>query len=103
MEPSVTTRRQFVKANLAGTLAAAVPACAAGAAPAPALNPRYEQLDQILRQPVLKRELFSSPVIIESLELLRFKDRFLCRVRSRDGAEGISVGNLFRGRIFLCG
>ena len=88
-----TTRRQFVKANLAGTLAAAMPACAFGAAAAPALNARYAKLDEILRQPVLKRELFASPVIIEKLELLRHKNSFLCRVRSRDGAEGISVAH----------
>src|SRR5208283_2044936 len=88
-----TTRRQFVKASLAGTLAGAVPASAFGAAAAPALNPRYARLDEILRQPVLKRELFASPVIIESLELLRYNGSFLCRVRSRDGAEGISVGH----------
>jgi L-alanine-DL-glutamate epimerase-like enolase superfamily enzyme len=91
--PMKTTRRQFVKANLAGTLAAALPARTSRAAAAPSLNPRYAQLDEILRQPVLKRELFTTPVIIESLELLRYKDSFLCRVRSRDGAEGISVGH----------
>ena len=88
-----TTRRQFVNANLAGTLAAAMPACAFGAAAAPALNARYAKLDEILRQPVLKRELFASPVIIEKLELLRYKNSFLCRVRSRDGAQGISVAH----------
>src|SRR6516164_2772531 len=88
-----TTRRQFVKANLAGTLAAAVPASAFGAATAPALNPRYAKLDEILKQPVLKRELFKNPVIIQTLELLRYRDSFLCRVRSRDGAEGLSVGH----------
>ena len=88
-----TTRRQFVKAKVAGALAAAVPVCSSEAAAVAALNPRYAQLDQILRQPVLKRELFASPVIIESLELLRYRDSFLCRVRSRDGAEGISVGH----------
>ncbi len=88
-----TTRRQFVKAHVAGTLAGAVPASAPGAAAAPGLNPRYARLDEILRQPVLKRELFTSPLIIESLELLRYQGSFLCRVRSRDGAEGISVGH----------
>ena len=87
------TRRQFVKANLAGTLAAAVPTSPSVAAVAPAIASRYAQLDEILRQPVLKRELFSTPVIIQSLELLRYKDTFLCRVRSRDGAEGISVAH----------
>ena len=92
-----TNRRRFVKANLLGSLAAALPLSVLGAdAPrsgAKIQNPRYARLDEILRQPVLKRELFAAPVIIETLELLRYKDSFLCRVRSRDGAEGISVGH----------
>jgi L-alanine-DL-glutamate epimerase-like enolase superfamily enzyme len=54
---------------------------------------KYKTLDNILTQPVLKRELFNTPVIIESLELLRFQNTFLCRVRSKDGAAGISVAN----------
>ena len=83
-------RRQFVKASLLGGLATALPARAQEPA---SKNPRYARLDEILKQPVLKRQLFPDPVIIESLELLRFKDNFLCRVRSRDGAEGMSVGH----------
>ena len=92
-----TTRRQFVRANVVGGLVAALPLAAAAAErPRPRLasqNPRYARLDEILRQPVLKRELFTEPVIIDTLELLRYKDNFLCRVRSRDGAEGFSVGH----------
>ena len=53
----------------------------------------YSVLDEVLAKPVLKRELFPDPVMIETLELLRFEDNFICRVRSTDGAEGISVGN----------
>ncbi len=53
----------------------------------------YSKLDEIMAKPVLKKELFTEPVIIETLELLRFEDNFLCRVRSKDGAVGISVGN----------
>ncbi len=53
----------------------------------------YSKLDEVLVKPVLKKELFKEPVIIETLELLRFEDNFLCRVRSTDGAVGISVGN----------
>ena len=55
----------------------------------------YEQLDKALRQPVLKRELFPDPVIIASVELLRDRSSFICRVRSKDGAEGISIGHPF--------
>jgi L-alanine-DL-glutamate epimerase-like enolase superfamily enzyme len=54
---------------------------------------RYARLDEVLTEPVLKRELFPTPVIIETLELLRYQNSFLCRVRSTDGAEGISVGH----------
>jgi L-alanine-DL-glutamate epimerase-like enolase superfamily enzyme len=90
-----TTRRKFLKASALGGLSAAFPASAAelshSASGNP--NPRYATLDQILRQPVLKRNLFPAPVIIDTLELLRYQGNFLCRVRSRDGAEGISVGH----------
>jgi L-alanine-DL-glutamate epimerase-like enolase superfamily enzyme len=57
------------------------------------VNTRYARLDAILNQPVLKKELFTTPVIIDKLELLRLNNSFLCRVRSRDGAEGISVAH----------
>jgi L-alanine-DL-glutamate epimerase-like enolase superfamily enzyme len=91
------TRRRFLKANLLGGVAAAFPLSTLGAESTAAgqgsKNPRYRRLDEILKEPVLKREFFSTPIIIESLELLRYKDSFLCRVRSRDGAEGISVGH----------
>jgi L-alanine-DL-glutamate epimerase-like enolase superfamily enzyme len=54
---------------------------------------KYTVLDEILKKPVLKKELFPDPIIIETLELLRLKNTFLCRIRSKDGAEGISVAN----------
>lgn len=58
----------------------------------------YTKLDEVLRQPVLKRELFPDPVMIETLELLRDRNNTLCRVRSKDGAVGISVGHPFIGK-----
>jgi L-alanine-DL-glutamate epimerase-like enolase superfamily enzyme len=57
------------------------------------LKDKYSKLDGILKKQVLKKELFTNPVIIDTLELLRLKDTFLCRVRSKDGAVGISVAN----------
>ena len=53
----------------------------------------YARLDEVLKEPVLKKELFGRPVIIKSLELLRYRRSYLCRVRSSDGAEGISVAH----------
>jgi L-alanine-DL-glutamate epimerase-like enolase superfamily enzyme len=92
-----TSRRHFVKANLLAGVAAALPLSSPSSErPASAArnqNSRFVRLDEILRQPVLKRELFTEPVFIETLELLRYKDSFVCRVRSRDGAEGLSVGH----------
>ena len=92
-----TNRRRFLKTKLLGSVMAALPVAAPAAStsrpPSRSQNPRYARLDEILRQPVLKRELFPTPIIIESLELLRYQDNFLCRVRSRDGAVGLSVGH----------
>ncbi len=57
------------------------------------LDSAFKKLDEILKQPVFKKELFPSPVIIETMELLRDRENFMLRVRSKDGAEGISVGH----------
>ena len=98
-----TNRRKFMSTAAGASLAftplcsrsdrAAEPHAAEPAPASPALSSRYARLDEILKQPVLKKELFAAPVIIEKLELLRLDNSFLCRVRSRDGAEGISVGH----------
>ena len=89
-----TNRRGFLSSALAGGAGAAMSGCSAPAAvAAPTISATYAKLDEVLKQPVLKRQLFSTPVIIETLELLRLGDSFLCRVRSQDGAVGISVAN----------
>ena len=100
-----TNRRGFISTAIKGGLAAAaLPLSARGAdpatdgAPGATLSPkdltaRYAKLDEVLKLPVLKKELFASPVLIESVELLRDRNGFLCRVRSKDGAEGISAGH----------
>ncbi|MEY4939604.1 MAG: hypothetical protein RIQ93_1339 [Verrucomicrobiota bacterium] len=85
-----TNRRKFFAASLAGAAAAALPRSVAATGND---SPAYALLDVALRRPVLKRAWFPSPVILESVELLRYKTNFLCRVRSKDGAVGLSVGN----------
>ena len=89
-------RRRFISTALGGGLAALPLSGPASAAP----NSRYGRLDEILKQPVLKKQFFRAPVIIESVELLRLNNSFLCRVRSRDGAEGISVGHSGMSTLF---
>jgi hypothetical protein len=76
-------RRTFLSATLGGCLAALPLA----AAPSPALAALYRKLDEILQQPVLKEQVFTAPVIIESLALLPLDVAYRCGVRSRDGAK----------------
>lgn len=78
---------------MGGTAALAGQLPAANVARSKTVDERYAQLDAVLAQPVLRRDLFPHPVVIESVELLRRGGSFLCRVRSRDGAEGLSVAN----------
>src|SRR5262249_8666508 len=50
-----------------------------------------EALNQAADAPVLRLPGLKEPVIIESIELLRKGREHFVRVRSKDGAEGISV------------
>jgi L-alanine-DL-glutamate epimerase-like enolase superfamily enzyme len=94
-----TNRRKFIEIAVTGSMAATMlPLSDYSAEKASYRSPedlksRYTRLDEIINKPVLKKELFVTPIIIETLELLRFKNNFLCRVRSKDGAEGLSVGH----------
>jgi len=93
--PVPINRRKFLASASAGLAAASLPLSARGAGSAnkEALREKYARLDAILKKPVLRRELFTSPVIIETVELLRYQNNFLCRVRSKDGAVGYSASN----------
>ena len=94
------TRRKFLTTAVLGSAGAVLSASslastlnlASKVKKLPGINPTYTKLDKILGEPVLKRELFTSPVIIETLELIRYKYNFLCRVRSTGGVEGFSFG-----------
>jgi L-alanine-DL-glutamate epimerase-like enolase superfamily enzyme len=85
-----TSRRSFLGTTLAGGIAATIPGLSIIQENH---NEKYSVLDEIISKPVLKSNLFPAPVIIETLELLRYKNTFLCRVRSKEGAVGISVAN----------
>ena len=86
-------RRGFVKAAMASGLAGGLAGTPAAGAMTEAVRARYEKLDAVLKQPVLKKALFREPVIIETVELLQLGNGYLCRVRSRGGAEGMSVAH----------
>lgn len=50
-----------------------------------------DALQKVAEKPVLRLNGITSPVIIESIELLRKGKEHFVRVRSKDGVEGISV------------
>jgi L-alanine-DL-glutamate epimerase-like enolase superfamily enzyme len=86
-------RRSFLRtAAVAGVGAAASSLLAQPANSSSGSRPvTDEMLERAAAQPVLQLKGLKDPVIIESVELLRKgKDHFV-RVRSKDGAEGVSV------------
>ena len=83
-------RRDFLKTGAGAGAMAALPLSATACL---AEEADYSIHNKVLQQPVLKKEFFPDPVIIESVELKRYKNNFICQVRSKDGAEGISVSN----------
>jgi L-alanine-DL-glutamate epimerase-like enolase superfamily enzyme len=85
-----TNRRKFIETGVTGSLAAFSPGILFQNNP---LKEKYSKLDEIIKKQVLNKQLFPDPVIIETLQLLRLNNTFLCRVRSKSGAEGISVAN----------
>lgn len=94
LRPMSTDRRHFLysaaaAATLGGNLRAAQ-----------AAEERYRELDRILQTPVLKKHLFTTPVIIDTVELLRLNNDYLCRVRSKDGAEGLAVAHTSMRTLF---
>jgi L-alanine-DL-glutamate epimerase-like enolase superfamily enzyme len=93
----LSTRRDLFKSGLA-TAAAAVLPKPTGYATHHNLSPaevkaNFDKCNAAAAQPVFRRDLFPDPVIIDSIELLHYKKSWLCRVRSKDGAEGISISN----------
>ncbi len=97
------SRRKFLKTSFkAGTGATLLPYSSFGRSERPmafdSLNAtdKYAKLDAAMALPVLKKELFKTPVIIETCDLLEFNGNYMIRVRSTDGAVGYCVGHNIR-------
>jgi L-alanine-DL-glutamate epimerase-like enolase superfamily enzyme len=82
-------RRDFMRL---GSMSAAI-AIAPGSTRAEGTQAVASGIERTLASPVLRRELWSSPVQISSVELLTRADEFLVRVRSKDGTTGIAAGH----------
>jgi L-alanine-DL-glutamate epimerase-like enolase superfamily enzyme len=87
------SRRRFLGAI--GTGAIGLTSAYAGPPPTKraASRPDVRDLDRAAAAPVLRLDGLTSPVIIESLRLLKKDGEHFVHVRSKDGAEGVSVAN----------
>ena len=81
-------RRQWLATAGMGLAATAATTKAQGRKPK---APSFEELDQAAQRPVLKVDGLASPVVIDSIRLLKKGDEYLVHVRSKDGAEGVSL------------
>ena len=93
------SRRSFIQSAAAGTVSGGVLGCATsqkkGAGGGPA-RVSTQELARVAQQPVLKLDALKEPMIVESVELLRNKNTFLLRTRSKAGVEAITVPNSSR-------
>jgi L-alanine-DL-glutamate epimerase-like enolase superfamily enzyme len=58
-----------------------------------AVAPKPEALDRAAAAPVLRSAGLASPVIIDSMRLLKKDKEYIVHVRSKDGAEGVALTN----------
>ncbi len=86
-----TNRRAWLKSAAAASTATALSS-------AQTKPPTWEALDKAAAQPILQTALLKSPVIIESMRLLKKGNEYIVQVRSTDGAEGVSLANPPRGQ-----
>jgi L-alanine-DL-glutamate epimerase-like enolase superfamily enzyme len=88
-------RRSFLVGALGAGVVGLNSACANNDQPrlASALGPSIEEIDRAAALPVLKLDGLKSPVIIESIKLLKKDNDHFVHVRSKDGAEGVALTN----------
>ena len=88
-----TDRRHFLSTAAAGALATTAQA-------AETVNDRYRKLDEILAKPVLKKELFKTPVIIDTRRTAA-DGRQLSVPRAVEGRRGRDRGGAYEHEHFL--
>src|SRR6185295_12240831 len=91
--PMKSTRRQFLGTAAAVSAFSILPAAAKPVVVKDDWKDGSTDVDlaEATTKPVLDVKSFKEPVIIESIELLKKGKEYFVRVRSKDGAEGVSV------------
>jgi L-alanine-DL-glutamate epimerase-like enolase superfamily enzyme len=85
-------RRNFLRTSLSTSLFLPFSHAAFGSSIDPSLE-EHDELIEAANRPVLSLESFTSPVIIESIDLLKCGKYLLVRTRSKDGAVGLFMTN----------
>jgi L-alanine-DL-glutamate epimerase-like enolase superfamily enzyme len=57
------------------------------------VNIDENELVKAANRPIIQKKILTTPIVIDSIELLKYGDNYFVRTRSKDGAEGISVTN----------
>ena len=86
-------RRNFLKLTAGAGALSFSPGCTRQTEASAAAGPSDEQLRQAAAEPVLNFKAITTPVVIDSIRLLRKDGNYFIHVRSKDGAEGISLDN----------
>jgi len=91
-------RRKFIKTGVTAGIGLGMSSCAPGSVDDQHQRggQNYQLLDEAFARPVLRKELFPDPIIIESVELLRMNNSFICTVKAKNGAEGICISNNYQ-------
>ncbi len=90
-------RRHFIELTAGTGLLSILQGCHSAPAKPRTISHRsrvtLEELEKAAEAPVLQLDDTNSPLLIESIELLQKGQEYFVHVRTKDGAEGISVTN----------
>ena len=88
-------RRHFVELTAGAGLLSILPGCKSppGKQHTHSRKVSLKELEKATEAPVLQLDGLDSPLVIESIELLRKDREYIVRVRSKDGAEGVALTN----------
>lgn len=93
-------RRNFIKTGMAAGMGLGITSCTSSTdvkeEKGSALSKNYNLVDEAFARPILRKELFPEPIIIESVDLFRKDNSFICKVKAKNGAEGICVSNNYQ-------
>lgn len=92
-------RRKFLSGAGAAGAATLATGCAGtrNQAESKTEGPSLADLDRVAAAPVLKQDGLTSPVIIDSVRYLKKGSDYMVHIRSKDGAEGVSLVNPPKG------